>query len=121
MSCCSSTNDKTCPSRMNDGRTFTDYRPKCMSNSEFMSDLQSKSIVASSYESRLYLQHNAEKIMEQQRNAAIDKMICGPCARPFTDPGTMQPEKYVVRCDTVTCSRQETAPGGLGDGRDYKY
>ena len=30
MSCCSSAQGKDCPTRMNDGRAFTDYRPKCI-------------------------------------------------------------------------------------------
>ena len=119
MSCCSSAQGKDCPTRMNDGRAFTDYRPKCIVNSDFMSELESKKMIASSYDSRLYLQNNAEKIMEEQKKQAADKMLCGVCPRPFTDMGTLEPERYVVQCDTVTCNRKEVNPNGIGDGRRY--
>lgn len=116
----STVQNKTCPSRMNDGRSFTDYRPRCVYNSDFMSDLNKNDITASSYESRLYLQRNAEKIMEQQRNAAGEKLLCGNRGSiPSSDSGTMQPERYVVHCDNVTCKRHEVEPMGLGDGRKY--
>lgn len=116
MSCCSSTSgDKTCPARMQDGRMFTDYRPRCMINTELMSGLD-KDMVKSSYESRMYLQNNAEEIMEQQRNLAFDKVRC---TRPQEDIGTMLPEQYTVKCDAVSCQRTQSAPNGLGDGRQY--
>jgi hypothetical protein len=117
MSCCNASQNKTCPSKMNDGRSFTDYRPKCISNSEFMYSLDDKNIIASSYESRLYLQHNAEEIMEQLRSTAEKNLMCGVC--PVTNPGTMLPERYVISCDGVTCQRKEIDPNGLGDGRQY--
>ena len=116
MSCSSSSGDKTCPARMNDGRMFTDYRPKCIVNNDMLSDLQDKNIINSSYESRMYLQNNAEKIIEQQRNIALDKVRC---TRPPQDVGTMLPEKYVVKCDNVSCERKLINPNGLGDGRYY--
>jgi len=28
-------------------------------------------------------------------------------------------ERFVVRCDTVSCKRTEVNPNGLGDGRAY--
>lgn len=119
MSCCSAIQDKTCPSRMNDGRSFTDYRPKCVYNSDYMSDLYKNDITASSYESRLFLQNNAEKIMEQQRKAAMDKLLCGVSCYKNNEQGTMHPERYVVHCDQVSCNRKEVNPQGLGDGRKY--
>ena len=119
MSCCSSTQKTNCPTRMNDARAFTDYRPKCMVNSDFMSYLQKNKIVPSSYESRIYLQKNAEMIMKQEQKNAIDNVLCSPCPRPLTDMGTIEPERYVVKCDTVTCNRKEINPDGIGDGRQY--
>lgn len=117
MSCCNGSQDTICPSKMNDGRSFTDYRPKCIVNSEFMNDLTKKQVVASSYESRIYLQRNAETIMEQRRKDAANNLMCG--VAPIVNPGTMYPEKYVVSCDTVTCQRPEVNNTGLGDGRKY--
>lgn len=119
MSCCSSTDGNQCPSRMSDGRLFTDYRPRCLVNNDLTSQLNQKNIPVSSYESRLYLQRNAETIMEQHKQQAIDRLLCGPCTRSFNDSGTMLPEKYVVHCDNVSCSRKEVNPNGLGDGRTY--
>lgn len=105
---------------MSDGRAFTDYRPRCAVNAELMTLVGANKMVQSSYESRMYLQQNAERFMEMERQKAIDRMVpCAPCARPFTDPGTELPARYVVRCDGVTCSREEVNPQGLGDTRKY--
>lgn len=117
MSCCTSQGDKMCPSRMNDGRVFTDYRPKCMINQDLMQNLSQQNIVSSSYESRMYLQNNAEQIMEEQKRNAYEKL---KCSRPLTDVGTMLPERYVVRCNGVSCQKTEVNPDGLGDGRNYE-
>lgn len=109
-----------CPSRMSDGRAFTDYRTRCAVNAELMSYVSNAGMVQSSFESRMYLQRNAEKVMDIQRNTAINNLApCAPCARPFSDAGTMLPERYVVRCDGVSCTRTEVNPMGLGDGRKY--
>ncbi len=40
-----------CPIKMADGRAFTDYRPRCMVNSELLSDVYNNSMVRTSYES----------------------------------------------------------------------
>lgn len=109
-----------CPSRMSDGRAFTDYRPRCVVNAELLKSLETKNAVQSSYESRMYLQKNAEKFMEEQRLKAVERLSpCAPCVRPFSDPGTMLPERYMVKCDDVTCTRVEVNPDGVGDGRMY--
>lgn len=119
MSCCSSIDGNQCPTKMSDGRLFTDYRTKCMVSNDLTNQLKDNTITVSSYESRLYLQRNAEKLMAQYAQDAANNLMCGPCTRPFTDPGTMLPEKYVIKCDKVSCSRSETNPIGLGDGRQY--
>lgn len=105
---------------MSDGRSFTDYRPRCAVNAELMQLVAEKQMMQSSYESRMYLQQNAESVMEMEREKAIKRLIpCAPCERPKTDEGTMLPERYVVRCNGVTCSRTEVNPAGVGDGRDF--
>jgi len=120
MSCCSTIQSDLCPSKMSDGRSFTDYRPRCNINAELLSDLSNNKIIQSSYESRVFLQNNADKIMEDNLNKAIQNLMpCAPCKRATTDPGTMYPERYVVKCDATTCSRVEINPNGLGDGRSY--
>lgn len=105
---------------MADGRAFTDYRPRCAVNAELMGLVADAKMVGSSYESRMYLQANADKVMNMQRNQAIQNLApCAPCGRSPNDPGTMLPERYVVRCDAVSCKRTEVNPNGLGDGRAY--
>lgn len=107
-----------CPSRMSDGRAFTDYRPRCIVNAELLTQLNTG--VQSSYDSRMYLQTNAEAFMEKERQKAANSLIpCNPCKRSINDSGTMLPERYVVRCDGVSCTRTEVNPQGLGDGRAY--
>ena len=105
---------------MSDGRAFTDYRPRCAVNAELMDMVSKANQVQSSYEARMYLQHNSEKVMNMQRNQAIQNLApCAPCTRPFSEAGTMAPERYVVRCDAVSCQRSEVNPNGIGDGRAY--
>lgn len=111
-----------CPSRMADGRAFTDYRPRCAVNAELLTGLAAgnPSAPLSSYESRMFLQQNAETVMQGERMKAVERLIpCAPCRRPATDAGTMLPERYVVRCTPTTCTRAEINPAGLGDGRTY--
>ena len=121
-SSCSAPNPvQTCPTRMSDGRTFTDYRPRCAMNAELMQLVSQNNMMQSSYETRMYLQQNAEAVMQMQRDKAVQRMVpCAPCERPLTDAGTMLPERYVVRCNGTTCTRTEVNPNGVGDGRDYK-
>lgn len=106
---------------MSDGRAFTDYRPRYFAYASEMAAVTSSpqyySTPYSSYESRMYMQQNATQIIEQNRVAA-EKHV-GTCKRPLIDPGTIPPEQYVVRCNTVSCQRFEVSPGGIGDGRQY--
>ena len=111
-----------CPNRMEDGRAFTDYRSRCAVNAELYNKVVQAKMMASSYESRIYLQQNCDSLMQENFQAAVGNLMpCAPCARPFSDPGTMEPERYVVRCDAVSCSRTETNPNGIGDGRNYAF
>ena len=120
---CSSTNPKnSCPSRMEDGRSFTDYRPRCIVNAELLGNLAKNNKILSSYESRMYLQHNAESVMQSNRNSSLERLApCNPCNRPLSDSGTMYPERYIVRCDAISCTKTEINPSGLGDGRIGQY
>lgn len=107
-----------CPNRMADGRAFTDYRPRCAVNAELFNLLAKANMVASSYESRMYLQQNADQFMEYEKNKAIEKSVpCAPCNA--ATPSTMLPESYVVKCDAVSCQRHQVNDYGLGDGRDF--
>ena len=104
-----------CPIKMSDGRSFTDYRPRCMVNSELMTDVSNNNMIKSSYESRVFLQENAEKLMERNRLTVLDRLApCAPCNRPFDDPGTMYPERYIVKCTPTSCEKIEVNKYGLG-------
>ena len=114
----SDTQDKLpCPSKMSDGRQFTDYRPRCNVNADLLDNLAKNNLINSSYESRLYLQQNADKIMQDEREKAIQRLA--PCNMCNPAKSTILPERYVVKCDAVSCTRTEINPNGLGDGRNY--
>lgn len=119
MSCCTGNQGKSCPTRMNDGRAFTDYRPKCIINNALMNNLTQQNIIGSSYESRMFLQKNADVLIDKYKKDAETNLFCGNCQRPQTDVDTMYPEQYIVKCDQVSCQRQLVNPNGLGDGRNY--
>ena len=109
-----------CAARMSDGHAFTDYRSRCATNSQLMKQITDANMVAGSYESRMYLQQNAEKLMAQNFEWAQGQLMpCAPCQRPFNEDGTMLPERYQVRCNPTSCSRVEVNPNGIGDGRMY--
>ena len=109
-----------CAARMSDGHAFTDYRSRCATNSELMQMVAKANMVSSSYESRMYLQQNAEKIMGQNFQWAQGQILpCAPCQRPFSDNSLIPLERYVVRCSPTSCSRVEVNPNGIGDGRMY--
>lgn len=124
MSSCKSCSGKNeapaCPSFMEAGYAFTDYAPRCQVNARLMHMVEKAGMLQSSYESRMFLQRNALQVMDAERARAVETIFpCTPCTRPLTDPGTMEQERYVVRCDAVTCKRVETHPNGIGDGRNY--
>ena len=113
------TKNNLCPLKMSDGRSITDYRPKCIINYELMENMTENNLIKSSYESRMYLQQNAEKEMERQRkNSLRDVADCVPCTN-IVNKDIVHPERYVVSCNAVSCSRNEVNPSGLGDGRNY--
>ena len=117
-------NGGMCPMRMSDSRAFTDYRPKCAVNEEINSILRQHKPTepVSSYNARMYLQQNAMKEIERQRNLSMkDIADCVPCKNIVSESilNTEGAERYVVRCNEVSCTRNETNPKGLGDGRYY--
>lgn len=114
-----STNNQ-CPTKMSDGRLFTDYRTRYAVDMELLNKITDNNMVKSSYESRMYLQNNAENIMKSNYELTVKNiMSCAPCTRDLKSPGTMLPEKYNVICNEVSCLREEVNPDGLGDGRNY--
>ena len=116
MSCSKTSNNKFfgCPPRMADGRHFTDYRPNCYLNNSMRADNQT----FNSFQYRMFLTQNAERLMEMNRNNSCDKNCCGPCQKPY-DQGTMLPEQSRVSCNASTCQIEKGAEDGLGQGRAY--
>lgn len=103
-----------CPPRMADGRHFTDYRPRC--TQQFQDKVSNK--LMSSYESRMYLQANAEDLIKVNARTAYMTNRCGPCVEPY-DQGTMVPEQELQQCNSRTCSFGVNDPYGLGLGRKF--
>ena len=108
--------DGPCPVyNMSDGRHFTDYRPRCELNS---AELANNSGVLNSYEYRMYLQHNAEKLMKQNEEFSEENNKCVPCF-DFNEAGTMLPEQNKTQCNANTCNTTLNDSAGLGTGRNY--
>ena len=98
-----------CPNRLSDGRHFTDYRPRCFTNFESLPKPMS------SYDYRMFLMNNADKLIDQHRTDAYRKNLCEPCVKH----STMLPEQHVEVCDGRTCSFPINEPEGLGIGRIF--
>jgi len=64
-----------CPARMDDGRTFTDYRP----SSSVDDMIRYSNNVMSSYEYRQFLIHNANNIMNVNMQYTVDKVGVTNC------------------------------------------
>ena len=116
MSCYKACNNKhfNCPPRMDDGRHFTDYRPNCHVNNL----VRGNNAVLNSHEYRMFLTHNANKLMDLNRTYTTQKNGCGPCMKPY-NTGTMLPEQTVQVCNNKSCNSDFVNDKGLGLGRRY--
>jgi hypothetical protein len=90
---------------MDDGRHFTDYRPRC--HTENLT--QSTNNVHSNFQYRMFLTQNANKLMELNRSGACDKNCCSPCQSPY-NVGTTMKETQARVCDpNVPCGEKVSA------------
>jgi len=123
MSCCSATYDnKNCPLKMDDGRVFTNYQPRCIRNAYLNEMLKINNMVSSSYEQRLFLQRNAEKIMEEERKSILQQLMpCIPCNKGelINETNPELDNKFNVYCDGVTCYNKLTNDKGLGTTKAF--
>lgn len=103
--------EDACLYRMSDGRHFTQYSATCGAYQE----LRSVNGLASSYETRMYLMQNAEKLMTENLQYALHKNAC-PCA-PLDSIGTMLPEKEMIKCNANYCTFYGKDSNGVGLGR----
>jgi hypothetical protein len=103
------------PALMSDGRHFTDYRPNCLLNN----NLKIENSLKNSYDYKLFLTQNSEKIIEINRKKS--ELINGSyeCKQPYYQ-GTMLPEKELESCNLSSCNVRSNFDTGIGLGRDYK-
>ena len=81
MNTCNKTSNNKyfdCPARMDDGRTFTDYRP----NNAVDDMIRYSNNVMSSYEYRQFLINNATDIMNVNTQYTNDKVSMSNCTAP---------------------------------------
>ena len=81
MSCYRTTNNKffTAPPRMADGRHFTDYRPTFDLNNKIQNDNN----IETSYDYRMFMSNNADRIMEVNRQHSQLKNGVNNCKQPY--------------------------------------
>ena len=112
----SDSKDKGCPARMSDARAFTDYRP-----SNYINDLiRADNNISNSLHYRVFLQANANALMDKHRQVACQQNCCGPCGvtEGFQN-STMLPEQYMFVTDGRTSKMVLNDVNGLGTGRQY--
>ena len=72
---------------MQDGRSFTDYSPQCRVDDK----LCAQNNISNSYQYRVFLQQNAEKMMDENRSNAIAGSYCWDCHSPQVKWTNMKP------------------------------
>ena len=93
-----------CPARMDDGRSFTDYRP----SSDVENMIQYSNNIMSSYQYRQFLIHNADEIMSVNTMYSSDKLSCNSCnAKPVPFNTVCDVNIHNSKCHTVN-------PNGIG-------
>lgn len=75
--CYKTSNNKyfDCPPRMDDGRHFTDYRNNCYVNNL----VRNNKNITNSFQYRMFLTRNANKIMDLNKKYTCQKNCCGDC------------------------------------------
>lgn len=96
----------SCPPRMSDGRFVTNYSPRCLQEFGLVDENQRP---LSSYMYRQYLIQNAEEIMQQQAQVAVQNFTCGAC-----EWNTQLAPQRVQSCDSRACSISPPDYAGLG-------
>ena len=84
--------------------------------------LQKNNMLKSSYEQRLYLQNNYEKIVEEERKRAMATITpCYPCkaGELINEKNKELDNKYIVQCDGVSCYKTMINEKGLGTGNFF--
>ena len=110
MSKCYKTSDNyyyNCAPKMQDGRSFTDYRPNCTLNNMVSSSNNNQS----SYEYRMFLQRNGNKLRDQILDYNYKMNGCNQCGN------TLLAEQSNLNCNSNGCSKTINDLNGLGMGK----
>lgn len=110
MSKCYKTSDNyfyNCAPKMQDGRSFTDYRPNCTLNNM----VSSSNNTQSSYEYRMFLQRNGNKLRNQIVDYNYKMNGCNDCGN------TLLAEQSNLNCNSNGCSKTINDLNGLGMGK----
>ena len=111
---CNKTSDNkyfNCPARMDDGRTFTDYRP----SSTVDDMIRYSNNIMGSNDYRQFLIHNAKNIMEINNNYTESKVGCNSCnAKPIPFHTTCTVNDRFSTCKT-------TDSNGIGLRNNAKF
>ena len=111
---------KNCPIKMSDGRYFTNYEPRCMRNAYLNDLLTANNVINSSYEQRLFLQNNAQVVIEDERKRSLAALLpCIPCktGELINEKDKLLQDKYHITCDGVSCKKMMVNEDGLGTGK----
>ena len=106
-------NINECMYKMQDGRSFTDYRPRCTIQYQMKNE-----DMKNSYDSRMYLINNAENMMKANQEIISRQNNCMDCSAMKMEE-TFLPEQNMMKCDEHTCNFSQVNPAGLGTGRVY--
>ena len=104
---------KNCPGVMAYGAYWTDWRPRCH-------QAASAQQPRNSFQYRMFLTQNAEKIMGSVRDDVIRHNTCAGCPAAQA-AGTMLPEQVLTVCNKQTCQAQPGVACGLGGGRQGAF
>ena len=115
-SCTRETDSKnfSCPEKMQDGRLFTNWRPR--SSTQYFNMIINN--MPDAYTYRQYMTHNADEIIKKNAADAYMRAACGPCDDEY-ERGNMLPQTDEQVCDARKCTFRVTDPMGLGRGRLY--
>jgi hypothetical protein len=113
--CDKTSNNKyfNCPPMMADGRHFTDYRPNSYSNNL----IRMSSNIVGSYEYRQYLIHNAEKLMQENRNHATQK---NSCSVSTTQKCNAEEVPFQRQCNVTLNNMECNVVNPQGVGTNYR-
>jgi hypothetical protein len=100
------------PARMADGRNFTDFRQHCVTEAELRQQAGTRT---TDFAYRAFLQNNGTTIMQNLRSTMTD-------ANSFrlapSQKSVVIPERFITICNSSTCTKSESNPSGLGNGRN---